>query len=101
MALYHVTRTDKSLPGELISAYIVAGGTRQARKIAARSAGLPEKRFHAERVNLTQHTYVLSTYWDETTTTEELAHTMVGDGHVPARFLDAPKADGDVTYSTI
>lgn len=90
MALYHVARTDEIQSGQLISAYIVAGGTRQARKIAAKSAGLKEKQFHAERVNLTQHAYVLTTYWDETSTTEAPDHTMVGDGVIPARYLDSP-----------
>lgn len=126
MALYHVTRIDADTikPGSFVDAYVVAGGTAQARKAVAHLVDGKAKLLRATRVDLTSRTYVLNTYWDERT--EELPEPEPF-GHMPARYvnshhgsdnfsgtnyfvqgraaasLPAPyvrEADGDVTYST-
>lgn len=70
MALYDVRRSnaDDVLPGEFISAYVVAAGTAQAREAVAHMDGVTKKNVTAERVVLTDGVSVLSAYFDESPT---------------------------------
>lgn len=65
MALYEVKRTDEIKPGEFDSAYVIAGGTAQARGMVKHMGGVTAKNVKATRIDVGKVTMVLSTYFDE------------------------------------
>ena len=67
MALYDVSRTDVDSiePGAFVSAFVVAGGTAQARAAVEHLEGVTPKNLRARRVDLTSGIRLLSAYWDE------------------------------------
>lgn len=69
MALYEVIRTDEPKAGEFVSAFVIAGGTAQARSAVAHLAGVVAtgKRTNilAGKVDTTKRVQVISVYEDE------------------------------------
>lgn len=65
MALYEVIRTDDVQPGEFVSAFVIAGGTAQARKAVAHLKGVTPKNTMAAKVDTTKRVQLISVYEDE------------------------------------
>lgn len=65
MALYKVSRKDDVQPGEFVDAYVIAGGTAQARGAVEHMTGVTKSNVRAERMDLTKDIKVLSAYFDE------------------------------------
>lgn len=67
MALYEVSRTDDVQPGEFVSAFVIAGGTAQARYLVDHMSGVSPKgkNVRAVKVDTTKEITLLSAYWDE------------------------------------
>lgn len=66
MALYKVSRTDDVQPGEFVDAYVIAGGTAQARGAVSHMGGVTKKNVLAQRVDTTYDgSNVLFAYFDE------------------------------------
>jgi hypothetical protein len=71
MPLYQVIRTDTVLPGEFDNAYVIAGGTAQAREAVRGLFGVPKSaELLADKVDVSAprgggKIRVLSTYYDE------------------------------------
>jgi protein involved in sex pheromone biosynthesis len=71
MALYRVSRTDDVQPGEFVDAYVIAGGTAQARNAVSHMDGVTKKNVLAQRMDTAAGVQVLSTYFDERETAPE------------------------------
>lgn len=65
MALYEVRRTDASQPGEFVSAYVVAKGAALARSMAHGRPGVTKSNVVANRLDVVNANYVISTEYDE------------------------------------
>jgi hypothetical protein len=69
MALYEVIRTDEPKAGEFVSAFVIAGGTAQARNAVAHLRGVVAtgKRTNvlAGKVDTAKHIQLISVYEDE------------------------------------
>jgi hypothetical protein len=65
MALYEVVRVDDVKPGEFVSAFVIAGGTAQARSAVLHLNGVTKKNVMAERVDTAKRVQIISVYDDE------------------------------------
>ena len=67
MPLYEVRRTDDVKPGEFVDAFVIAGGTAQARAAVQHLQGVTKKNVTAVKVDTNGRNGVrlLSTYHDE------------------------------------
>lgn len=65
MALYEVVRVDEPKPGEFVSAFVIAGGTAQARKAVADLPGVTKTNLLADKVDTTKRVQLISVYTDE------------------------------------
>jgi hypothetical protein len=65
MALYEVIRVDEPKPGEFVSAFVIAGGTAQARAAVAHLKGVTKKNVLADKVDTTKRVQLISVYEDE------------------------------------
>jgi len=67
MPLYQVRRTDEVQPGEFVDAFVIAGGTAQARAAVQHLQGVTKKNVEAVKVDTNGRNGVrlLSTYHDE------------------------------------
>jgi hypothetical protein len=75
MALYEVIRTDDVKPGEFVSAFVIAGGTAQARKAVAHLPGVTKSNTMADKVDTTKRVQLISIYEDERAAVEA-EHTL-------------------------
>jgi hypothetical protein len=67
MALYEVIRVDDVQPGEFVSAYVIAGGTQQARNAVAHLNGVTKTNVLAAKVDTAKRIQLISVYEDERT----------------------------------
>jgi hypothetical protein len=75
MALYEVIRVDDVKPGEFVSAFVIAGGTAQARQAVAHLNGVTKKNVMAAKVDTTKRVQLISVYEDEREA-REAEHTI-------------------------
>lgn len=65
MSLYSVQRTDEVQPGEFVSAVVVAKGAALARSMAHGRPGVTTSNVVANRLDVVNTNYVVSTEYDE------------------------------------
>ena len=75
MPLYEVRRTDDVKPGEFVNAFVIAGGTGQARAAVQHLSGVTKRNVVAERVDTNGRNGIrlLSTYHDERDKSESVS----------------------------